>query len=189
MQQEVIFNNQRIGYTLKKSKRARSMRLAVHVDGSIVVTVPYGVGEERINRFLQEKSDWLLSKIEYFKQFKCHTFLRHSRSDYLKHKEKALALAKERVEHFSSIYKFPYKRISIKNQKTRWGSCSRKGNLNFNYKIAHLPEHLADYIIVHEVCHLGELNHSKRFWSLVAKTIPNHQALRLELRKYPMVIN
>lgn len=166
------------------------MRLTVHVDGSIVVTVPYGVGEERVSRFLVEKSDWLLSKIEYFKQFKGHTssFFKHSRSDYLKNKEKALTLAKERVEHFSSIYKFPYKRISIKNQKTRRGSCSRKGNLNFNYKIALLPRHLADYIIVHEVCHLGEMNHSKRFWNLVARTIPNHQALRSELRKCQIVL-
>jgi len=164
------------------------MRLAVHVDGSIVVTAPNGAGEGLVERFMQEKSEWLLSKLEYFKQFKGQTFLKHSRSNYLKNKEKALVLAKERVEHFSSIYKFPYKRISIKNQKTRWGSCSRKGSLNFNYKIALLPQHLADYIIVHEVCHLGELNHSSRFWNLVAKTIPNHQHLRSELRKYPMVI-
>lgn len=162
------------------------MRLTVHVDGSIIVTAPYGAGEERIYRFLEEKSIWLLSKIEYFKQFKGHTFLKHSRSEYLKHKQKALELAERRVKHYASIYKFKYNRISVRNQKTRWGSCSRKGNLNFNYKIALLPEHLADYIIVHEVCHLGELNHSKRFWNLVARTLPNHQALRSELRTYRM---
>lgn len=188
MQKEITLQNRTVSYTLRRSKRARSMRLAVHVDGAIVVTAPYGVGEERVSRFIEEKSSWLLSKIEYFKQFKGKTFLKHSRSEYLKHKEKALRLAQERVEHFSKIYKFKYKSISIKNQKTRWGSCSRYGNLNFNCKIALLPEHLADYIIVHEVCHLRELNHSQRFWNLVAKTLPNHQALRLELRKYPMAL-
>lgn len=164
------------------------MRLAVHVDGSIVVTAPYGAGEALVERFMSEKSKWLISKIEYFKQFKGQTFLKHSRSRYLKHKEKALELARERVAHYAGVYKFKYKSISIKNQKTRWGSCSRKGNLNFNYKIALLPERLADYIIVHEVCHLGELNHSTRFWNLVSKTFPDHQQLRSELRKYPMVI-
>lgn len=188
MQKEITLHNRTITYTLRRSKRARSMRLTVHVDGSIVVTAPYGVGEERINRFLEEKSTWLISKIEYFKQFKGQTFLKHSRSEYLKLREAAFTLAKERVEHFCKTYRLKYKSISIKNQKTRWGSCSRYGNLNFNYKIIHLPEHLADYIIVHEICHLGELNHSQRFWNLVAKTFPDHQALRRELRKYPMAL-
>lgn len=186
MYKEITLQDQAVSYTLRRSKRARRMRIAVHVDGSIVVTVPYGAGEGLIERFMSEKSTWLISKIEYFKQFKGQTFLKHSRSEYLKHKEKALELARERAGHYAGLYKLKYKSISIKNQKTRWGSCSRKGNLNFNYKIALLPERLADYIIVHEVCHLGELNHSKRFWNLVAKTFPDHQSLRLELRKYPM---
>lgn len=188
MQKEITLHNRTVTYTLRTSKRARSMRLTAHFDGSIVATAPHGVGEDRINRFLEAKSAWLISKIDYFKQFKGQTVLKHSRSDYRKNKQKALELAEKRVGHYSSIYKFKYKSISIKNQKTRWGSCSRKGNLNFNYKIVHLPEHLADYIIVHEVCHLGELNHSQRFWNLVAKTLPDHQALRLELRKYPMAL-
>jgi predicted metal-dependent hydrolase len=183
---QIKLYNREINYIIRINKRARSVRLSVHTDGSVIVTTPCGVGEDRIERFIQEKSKWLLSKIEYFKQFKSHTFLKHDRSDYLKHKQKALELARERVGHYSAIYKFNYNRISVRNQKTRWGSCSLKGNLNFNYKISLLPKHLADYIIVHEVCHLGELNHSKRFWNLVAKTIPNHQSLRSELRTYRM---
>lgn len=99
------------------------------------------------------------------------------------YKEKARTLAEERIRHFNQAYDFKFNRISIKNHKSRWGSCSRKGNLNFNYKIALLPERLADYIIVHELCHLGELNHSRKFWDLVAKTIPDYSKARKELRK------
>lgn len=105
------------------------------------------------------------------------------REKYLKHKEQARVLAIERLEIYNQIYQYKYNRISIRDQKTRWGSCSSKGNINFNYKIALLPLHLADYIIVHELCHIGEMNHSERFWSLVAREIPNHRELKVEIRK------
>ena len=84
---------------------------------------------------------------------------RGARVSYLKYKETARALAKSRIEYYNTLYGFIFNRISIKNHKSRWGSCSKKGNLNFNYKIALLPEALADYVIVHELCHLGEFNH------------------------------
>lgn len=102
---------------------------------------------------------------------------------YLKYKEVARGIVHRKLEEFNKIYNFKYNKISIKNQKTRWGSCSRSGNINFNYKIALLSDRLADYIIVHELCHLGEFNHSKNFWNLVEKTIPDYEQRREELRK------
>lgn len=108
------------------------------------------------------------------------------REKYLQYKEVARVLALERLAVYNQIYQYKYNKISIRDQRTRWGSCSSKGNINFNYKIALLPPHLADYIIVHELCHIGEMNHSERFWDLVARTIPNHIELRLELRKFKL---
>jgi len=109
--------------------------------------------------------------------------LKFSRRHYLKHKEEARELILKRVEYFSSMYGFKYNRVSIKNQKTRWGSCSRKGNLNFNYKISFLHPAMRDYIIVHELCHLKELNHSRKFWALVEDIIPDYFETRRELKK------
>jgi predicted metal-dependent hydrolase len=103
---------------------------------------------------------------------------------YETHKGQARVLAHERVTHFNAFYGFTWNRISIRNQKTRWGSCSAKGNLNFSYKLALLPPHLSDYIVVHELCHLKEFNHGDTFWSLVEQTIPNHKALRKELNEW-----
>ncbi len=103
---------------------------------------------------------------------------------YKANKETALKIATEKVEHFNQFYNFKYNKISIRNQKTRWGSCSKKGNLNFNFKIALLPNELADYLVVHEICHLGEFNHSENFWKLVSKQIPNYKVLRGELRGF-----
>ncbi len=105
-----------------------------------------------------------------------------SEQAFTAHKELARKLVIERLEHYNRIYGFTYHRIAIRNQSTRWGSCSKKGNLNFNYRIALLPLDVADYIIVHELCHLGEFNHSSRFWSLVSKTLPDYQLLRQRLR-------
>ena len=101
-------------------------------------------------------------------------------------REQARRFVKNRIEYFNSFYKFRINRIAIKNQTTRWGSCSSKKNLNFNYKIIYLNPVLADYLIVHELCHLGELNHSKRFWALVHKTIPDYVKINKELKRKPI---
>lgn len=108
--------------------------------------------------------------------------------EYAKYKEQARSLATARLLYWKTHpayaeHNFVYGRISIKNVKSRWGSCSKKGNLNFNYHIALLPPHLADYIIVHELCHLSEFNHGKGFWDLVAKAVPAWRELREELKK------
>ena len=97
-------------------------------------------------------------------------------------REVARARAAERLVYFNAFYNFTYNTVRIKTSKTRWGSCSTQKNLNFNYKIALLPERIVDYIVVHELCHLEQMNHSPKFWALVAKTIPDYSKRRAELR-------
>lgn len=109
--------------------------------------------------------------------------LNAARQAYLKNKERARTLVIERLEFFNAHYKFNCGRVSIRNQKTRWGSCSRKGNLNFNYRIIYLPAALQDYIVVHELCHLQAFNHAPEFWALVAETFPNYAQARRTLRQ------
>jgi len=117
------------------------------------------------------------------KQIKLYNILfRNNKNNYLKHKEEASKLISERIDYYNNIYQFDFNRISIRNQRTRWGSCSSKKNLNFNYRLLFLPKRISDYIIVHELCHLKELNHSRRFWNLVAEVIPDYLDIRKELR-------
>ena len=183
MEKRITLKNKEISYTIRKSKRARKIRLTVYCDGAIVVTTPFDLKESIAEKFVREKFQWLISKLSSFKQFEGKTIVRYSHEDYLKYKEKAYNLVESRIKYFSKIYKFKYNKINIKNQKTRWGSCSEKGNLNFNYKIALLPPLISDYLIVHELSHLKELNHSQRFWKLVEETIPNYRSIRGELKK------
>ena len=109
-------------------------------------------------------------------------FRTRSRKLYLANKEAARALVTERVHHFNAHYKLKIGRIAIKNHSTRWGSCSSKGNLNFNYKLVFLPADLRDYVIVHEICHIKEFNHGKGFWALVGEIVPEYKEMRKRLR-------
>jgi len=177
-----------IRYCVKRSNRAKRMRIAVYCDARVVVTVPRGVRTGLIEKLLQQKRKWIEEKIAYFTRSQDTSITRFSVNDYKKHKEEALLLALERVEHFNQFYGFSYNKVFIKNQKTRWGSCSKKGNLNFNYKIVFLPELVRDYIIVHELCHLKEFNHSRKFWNLVSKTTPDFEIVRKTLREWDMAV-
>ena len=173
--------NENINYTLKTSIRAKKMRLAIYNNGSIIITRPYFLSRKKVEKFIIEKENWIISKINYFKQFK-NKPSKYNYQSYLKYKNKALNFVKERIEYFNENDDFEFNNITIRNQKTRWGSCSSKKNLNFNYKIILLPKNIADYIIVHELCHLKELNHSKNFWNLVGEIIPDYVSVRKELR-------
>lgn len=108
--------------------------------------------------------------------------MRRNRRHYETHKEAARLFLEERVRYFNSFYSFPLLRIGVRNQKSRWGSCSRKGSLTFNYRLYFLPQTCADYVVVHELCHLQEFNHSPRFWALVAQTVPQYKEARQALQ-------
>ena len=103
---------------------------------------------------------------------------------FKENKEKALNLITSRITYFNKIYNYKFKNVRVKKQRTIWGSCSKKGNLSFNYKLIFLPTELLDYVIVHELCHLKEFNHSKKYWDLVEKTIPNYKTLRKQARMF-----
>ena len=108
---------------------------------------------------------------------------RRNYKHYLNHKESARAAVHARLAHYNAHYGHPLRRIFIKNSKSRWGSCSSRGNLNFNYKLIFLPPEVLDYVVVHELCHLREFNHGPAFWELVGQVLPNHKELRRALRQ------
>lgn len=184
MQKELTLENQNISYSIRMSRRARRARISVGCDAAVVVTLPWGFRENAAENFVKQKFNWIVKSLNYFARYKHQPIIKSGRRDYLKYKPQALVLAKAKVVQWNSCYGFSYNRISIKNQKTRWGSCSKKGNLNFNYKIVHLPEKLTDYLIVHELCHLKEMNHGRNFWNLVAQAIPDYKNSRRELRNF-----
>jgi predicted metal-dependent hydrolase len=97
-------------------------------------------------------------------------------------RKKAGEIIKERIESIGSSMGLEYGRVFIKDQKTLWASCSGKRNLNFNWRLAAAPPEILDYVVIHELCHLREMNHSKRFWRLVGESCPDHKARKKWLR-------
>ncbi len=172
-----------VSYILRVSKRAKRMRLAVYHGGAFIVTAPRFVDKSLIEKVLLKRANWIIKKIEYFKKFAKVKSAPSTRLHYEENCKKSLEFVRERVEHWNQFYGFKYQKITVRNQKTRWGSCSKNGNLSFNYKIAFLPIVLADYIIVHELCHLKAFNHSQSFWNLVLQTTPQYKEIRKELKQ------
>lgn len=168
-------------YTLKRNSRSRYVRLRVMPGGEVVVTAPLSSQLPIIERFVASQDEWLRQAIARMAGFRA---LPSGRRTYLKHKEDARAFLHERIAYWNSFYGFSYGRIAVKNTRRIWGSCSRKGNLNFSYALLLLPRELADYVVVHELCHLKEHNHRPEFWALVAKALPDYRARRRELRRY-----
>ena len=178
----IILQGQNIPYQITRSDRSKNLRISISRDGNLLAILPYGMDEKFAENFIQKKSDWILKKIKYFQKHKFHILPKSSQKEYKLRKKEAYAIIKEKILYFNSFYKFAIGKITIRRQKTRWGSCSRKGNLNFNFNIIHLPQNLLNYLVVHELCHLKELNHSKNFWHLVSLQIPDYKILRKELK-------
>lgn len=185
MQREIKTKNETIPYTIKSVRWSKSVRLIVHGDGSLVLTKPFWVSMKKAEGFLQDKIDWIVEKIRWAREHsKDHPVRKGTATEYAALKKQALRFVTERVERINrEFYGFEYGKISVRNQKTRWGSCSKEGNLSFSYRIVLLPPACADYLIAHELCHLKEFNHSPDFWRLVAKASPNYRALRREMRQ------
>lgn len=185
MKKERVINIRGVNHNLvfRKYRQAKRLKISIYSNGAIFVTIPCHVPYFLAEKMVLQKSDWIAEKIREIGKKENRRFsLGGSAGEYAKLKKEALALARKKVEKFSRIYGLETGRISIRNQRTRWGSCSAKGNLSFNYKIALLPDIFSDYIVVHEICHRKEFNHSERFWILVAKTIPSYKSIRKEMK-------
>ncbi len=169
-------------YTIRRYARSRHLRLALYPDGRVLVTAPKRLSLRAIEKFVAEKQAWLEAEIAKQPPVPKVSLVERRRT-YLQHKKEALIMARERIAYFNAVYQVNVTAITIRDQRSRWGSCSRDGRLSFNYRIAVLAPELRDYIIVHELCHLIEFNHSLKFWAAVARMIPNHLELRRRLKR------
>jgi len=190
---QITLNNQQITFQKKYSKKAKSIRISINHSGELILTLPkpgFFQSSESIEKkaldFLESKEDWIVKHIwkKAEKKERNPDLVDYSREHYLKYKEEARKLCGEKCKFWAEKIGVEYNRISIKTLKTKWGSCSSKKNLNFNYKILFLSEKDRDYLIVHELSHLVHMNHSSRFWDLVCKTLGSE-----EFRKYKMLVD
>jgi len=135
LKRQIRLKTKRVEYELKKSQQAKRLRLAIYCDGSFVVVAPKNLMIKKIEEYILKKAEWILEKLKIMeKQKRNPVFHKRNRQEYLKLKEAARKLVKKKVVKFNEFYDFNFNKIFIKNQKTIWGSCSRKRNLNYNIK-------------------------------------------------------
>lgn len=169
---------------VRRSKR-KSAAIKITADMQIVVFVPLYVSDNEIERMVISKSKWIdehmlkvQSTIDERSKLEKITF------EQIKElADQAVEYIPKRVKYYAEKENFVYNKITIKNLVSRWGSCSTKGNLNFNCLLMLTPDYVIDYIVVHELCHLREMNHSEKFWAEVEKIIPDYQRAELWLKQ------
>ena len=172
--------------TVIRSNR-KTVAIQVNSDLSVTVRAPRSVSEKDIEEILKKKEAWISKHIEKIKEakerFEAEPTEKLTREKVIALAEEALKVIPERVEYFAKVIGVTYGKITIRNQKTRWGSCSSKGNLNFNCLLMLAPPEVLDYVVVHELCHRRQMNHSKAFWLEVEKVLPDYKEARKWLKE------
>lgn len=169
--------------------RRKTCAVSISAEGNITLRLPLGTSEAQINHLLLDKQHWIITHyLEAVKRAENRPVsnLTDAQRAALEKRyiEAAKAYFPKRAAHFAAITGGTYHRITIRDQKTRWGSCSAKGTLSFNWRLMLAPPAVLDYVVVHELCHLTHMNHSKAFWALVESACPDYRTHRKWLKDH-----
>ena len=162
------------------------MTLEVRRDGNVIVRAPLRTGLPRIKKFVNQKQEWVLGCLERTKEYREQKPLsadlsESKRNVYIR---KAKETITKRASYFARLMGVSYRNITIREQKTRWGSCSSEGNLNFNCRLLFVPDRIVDYVVIHELAHRRFMNHSKAFWKEVEKYMPDYKEQKKLLSRF-----
>jgi len=159
-------------FQLLRSDR-KSISIQISRSGEVLVRCPRWMHDEDIRCFVMKHENWVRRQLEKQQEAPQATVLSEEELEELT--KLAKSRIPERVEFYSQRMGVSYGRITIRHQHSKWGSCSSKGNLNFNCLLMLAPEDVLDYIVVHELCHLLEMNHSQQFWEAVERILPDYR--------------
>lgn len=186
MSYQISVNGLTIPYEIQRSRR-KSYGISVKAGGVVIVRIPMRGTISFAKDMVSEKKEWIYNNYLKMKDMPVAT-KQKAKSDYEKrleapYRNAAKDYIPKRVAYFAEILDVTYGNITIRDQKTRWGSCSSSGNLNFNWRLILAPPKVLDYVVVHELCHRIEMNHSERFWAQVEKVIPEYKEYRKWLKE------
>lgn len=166
-----------------KSKR-KTMCLEIKPDGTLIARVPFFMRNDDVLKFIDSKRNWINLHLNKLNENKADLEITYLTKDEINNLiSTASDYIPTRVSYFAKIMDVSYNRISIRTQKTRWGSCSSKGNLNFNALLMLTTKDVIDYVVVHELSHRIEMNHSPRFWYIVENVLPNYHVQKEWLKE------
>ena len=170
---KIEYNNETIPYELIKSK-IKNMYIYIK-EGKVIVKAPIKIEEKKIHDFVNKKSKWIYNNIK-----------KQNQKVEKKIEEQDIAkleiIVKESIEKYSKLLKTSPQKVTIKNIKYAWGSCSSKKNITINMKLAGQNPKSIEYVVLHEMCHLKHMDHSKKFWELVEKYMPEYKQYKKMLK-------
>ena len=169
---------EKMEYTLIRSSR-KTISVQLSPTGEVVVRAPSRMPMRDIARFLEEKRDWIETHLRKLPEVQ-PKLTDAELGALARHAKEVLP---EIVARFAPLVGVDYGRVTIRAQRTRWGSCSARGNLNFNCLLMLTPDDVMEYVVVHELCHRKEMNHSARFWAEVERVIPSYRESRRWLKE------
>ena len=171
-------------YKLIRSRR-KSVALEINQNAELIIRAPIFTPVYVIEKFISQKNSWITKKqkIAINKKDEVEKLKNNLFSEALAKGEKTKKITKQeaeeiissRVKYYSQKENIEYKKIKITSAKNRWGSCSFKNNINFSMRLAMAPMEVIDYVVIHELCHIKEKNHSRKFWNEVLKIMPNYK--------------
>lgn len=170
--------------------RRRSLALEIKTDGQVIIRAPEGISEGVLMEFVRTRQEWILKKwfdSETKRRNLAQVFPHDHEEDpklEAAYRRKARERIGQRTAYFAALMGVTYGRISIRSAKTRWGSCSSEGNLNFHWKLVLMPPEVLDYVVVHELAHRKEMNHSRKFWAEVKNVLPDYEKRRKWLKEF-----
>ena len=166
--------------------RRKTMGIQILPPGRVVVRAPLNMPQTEIRRHLENSREWIEKHLAMAQQREAEkeTAGRLSRAELEELGNRAVRELPSRLRELAGKAGVTYGRVTIRNQRTRWGSCSAKGNLNFNCLLMLCPKEVQDYVMVHELCHRKELNHSARFWAEVERVMPDYREARAWLKRH-----
>ncbi len=170
----------------EKIIRSNRKTIAIEINGKgVIVRAPLKMHDDEITAFLEKKKSWIEKHLKKVQEH--HEFLKnvepYSMEEIHALADKALQVIPEKVKRYASIIGVDYGRITIRNQRSRWGSCSSAGNLNFNCLLMELPDEVIDSVVVHELCHRKHMNHSQQFYGEIEKVFPQYKQCQKWLKE------
>ena len=172
---------------IERSYRARHINISVKAFKGVRVAVPHGVSFDKARQFAESKRNWIKKYLDKMKQVEkeYEVFSKHSAEI---NKGEARRKLVNRLNELSAQHGFRYNKVSVRNQKTRWGSCSSKNNINLNMKLVRLPDEMIDYVLLHELVHTRIKNHTQAFWAELNKFVENAKEMRKKMNEYKIFL-
>ena len=162
---------------LVRSSR-KTLAVQIRADGTVIARAPLRMPKDRILYFLSEKASWIRmqqGRMQERENMRQQARIHLDAAQEKELRERAKSVLAQRTAYFARQIGVTYGKITVRDQKTRWGSCSQTGNLNFNFRLILAPPEVLDYVVVHELCHRRQMNHSAQFWQEVAQVLPDYR--------------